>query len=860
MAQPTIIDNVYTLRKKIGQGGFASVYAAEVDLERFNYTLLYAYTQVQADSHGQRRKMAEELAAKLEAKKLDTTTMRSILEAHDIPLPGNRVAIKIGSAQTHRGRFEAEWKNLLCLRHENVIEVYGGGIYGKRPYYAMELLQGIIPTSRISKKFTVRQKLEIIRQAGEGLQYLHNNGIVHRDIKPDNLLTCKSRANTFVTKITDLGIAKEMDDTLELTQDTSTMGTPHYMSPEQLKSAKNVDHRSDIYSLGASLYVFITGRKPYHDKTSIYDIIAAIKDGDYPSPPRKYVPQIPEALENIITCAMQPNLNRRYVSVEEMARDLEQYLTSEDPVLLEQESFPPIARAKSAAGTDLGIYTFSKARKRKRTGTHPEVHLKKGTKAKTRSHERIVARERARFKSRLIAGGIGLGFFVILALSLKFFIGQNQHSVDDLDSAAATTLPATSSAHAHISMPLTPMEVQDLLKEKNKEYTGKASFNFEDGKIVGVNLAGCKVKDISALQNLPLVSLNLSGNPVTDLVPIAGSNITTLVLARTRVRDITPLQGLPLEHLDLHHTQVKNLDPIRSMPLTSLNIQHTQVDDLWPLERLSLKQLWFSPTKIKHGIQVLAHIPSLTKVHPDNGKPISPKQFLAALTSKSKHVPHRKSKPKPCPNPKSKPHPKLQASPRGMTPAQLRDALRKLNPKYDGRGRIDAAGNKIIAFDANKCGIMILNPLRGLPIKYLCLSNNPITGIGPLRNMPLIGLNLHATKINSLEPLRNMQHLLDLEIAFTRVKDLEPLRGMRLTSLSIANTRVTDLSPLRGMPLQELYLQNTPVTDITPLEKCPLRKIVFTPKRITRGLQVLRRISTLKSINNKPAAKFWQKK
>ncbi|MHC4873061.1 MAG: hypothetical protein ACYTFY_14555, partial [Planctomycetota bacterium] len=108
----TVIDGVFKLIKKLGSGSMASVMLAEADLEKFDYTTLFAYTQVQAQTHVDKRKQAEELAETLRGKPLDAETMRTILDAQNIPIPGKKVAIKIATQEGYLPRFEGEWKNL----------------------------------------------------------------------------------------------------------------------------------------------------------------------------------------------------------------------------------------------------------------------------------------------------------------------------------------------------------------------------------------------------------------------------------------------------------------------------------------------------------------------------------------------------------------------------------------------------------------------------------------------------------------------------------------------------------------------------------------------------------------------------
>lgn len=152
---------------------------------------------------------------------------------------------------------------------------------------------------------------------------------------------------------------------------------------------------------------------------------------------------------------------------------------------------------------------------------------------------------------------------------------------------------------------------------------------------------------------------------------------------------------------------------------------------------------------------------------------------------------------------------------------------------------------------------------RGLHLEIA--NDQAITDLTPLRGMPLTSLHLPYTQVTDLTPLRWML-LTSLSCASTRASDLTPLRGMPLTTLYCGGTQVSDLTPLRGMPLTVLQCHNTRVTDLTPLAELKLQDLRFTPKNITRGLDTIRAMPSLKTIgiSNQPeaawpAAEFWQR-
>lgn len=334
MSQPgEVIDGAYKLIKPLGKGGMATVYLAEVDLSKVNYTLLYAYTQVQADSHAKRVELAEELSETLKDKDLDWKTIRSLLEAQNIPVPPRKVALKLAHQGIRSERFDDEWKYLICLSHPNVIKVFGGGECKGRPYYIMEYLPKMISEQELIGNASVEKKLRIISMAGEGLSYLHDNGIVHRDVKPDNFITVSKSGGELLTKVTDLGLAKDTAAEMGMTGSAAILGTPFFMSPEQMKSSRDIDHRTDIYSLGASLYEFTTGKKPFHQKSSVVEILKTAIEEESPIPPERHVENFPEELSGILKCSMSIKIEERYEGMGEFLSDLRTFLQKDSGAL-----------------------------------------------------------------------------------------------------------------------------------------------------------------------------------------------------------------------------------------------------------------------------------------------------------------------------------------------------------------------------------------------------------------------------------------------------------------------------------------------------------------------------------------------
>lgn len=194
------------------------------------------------------------------------------------------VALKVLSAklaenETFIQRFEREARSAGRLSHNNLIRVYDFGRHGDTYYYSMEYIEGPTVDQEIKKSDRIEQEraLEIAASVAEALEYAGDSGLIHRDIKPENIMIAKDGC----VKVADMGLVKQVDDSGEgaLTMAGERLGTPYYMSPEQIRETKNVDHRADIYSLGASLFHMVTGRRPYIGKTPV-EIMQNVLKGD----------------------------------------------------------------------------------------------------------------------------------------------------------------------------------------------------------------------------------------------------------------------------------------------------------------------------------------------------------------------------------------------------------------------------------------------------------------------------------------------------------------------------------------------------------------------------------------------------
>ena len=217
-------------------------------------------------------------------------------------------------------KFRVEAQSAAGLSHANIVNVYDVGEDSGINFIVMELVEGITLKTYIGKKgrLSVREATSIALQVATGLEAAHNNGIIHRDVKPQNILISVDGK----AKIADFGIARAASAN---TINSSAMGSVHYSSPEQSRGGYS-DAKSDIYSMGITIYEMVTGRVPFDGDSTVEIALRHLQD-EIPSP-RKYVPDLPFSTEQIILKCTQKSPDRRYRDMGELIRDLKESLVN----------------------------------------------------------------------------------------------------------------------------------------------------------------------------------------------------------------------------------------------------------------------------------------------------------------------------------------------------------------------------------------------------------------------------------------------------------------------------------------------------------------------------------------------------
>ncbi len=255
-------------------------------------------------------------------RKLGAGGMGAVYLAHHTGL-NKPVALKllpphVGGNADFIARFQREARLAARLEHPNVVQVFDVGEEQGVHYITMQYVEGksLEAILKERKKLAVPEALSIVKRVAVALAAAHKLGIVHRDVKPANILLSREG----VVKVADFGLAKDRDANRSVSETGHIVGTPYYMSPEQAQGEK-VDLRSDLYSLGATFYHMVTGQRAFQGHTPLSIVIKHVSEE--PLSPREIDPSIPEGVAAVIARLMRKKPEERYASAEELVRDLD---------------------------------------------------------------------------------------------------------------------------------------------------------------------------------------------------------------------------------------------------------------------------------------------------------------------------------------------------------------------------------------------------------------------------------------------------------------------------------------------------------------------------------------------------------
>ncbi len=667
-------------------------------------------------------------------------------------------------------RFYREVQAAAQLEHPNIVRAYDAGEAGGAHFFVMEHVEGTDLARHVKRHGppSVERACDYARQAALGLQHAFERGMVHRDVKPANLLLA---AKGDVVKVLDMGLARldrpetDAGASSTLTQEGVVMGTPDYIAPEQARDSHTADIRADLYSLGCTLYFLLTGRAPFPGGSLTEKLLK--HQMDEPRPVEELRPETPPAVTAVVRKLMAKRPADRYQTPAEAAAAL---------------ASVPVAPAPVPADAPVRVEGVAvEAPPAPRDGGET---MEPATEEVVRRAAERLRRRAAEGRRRLmlygVAGLLSLGVGV-LALVLVIHFVVPPPVAPPTPVAQPPTSPVTPSADEQVKA------VADELKKRNPKFDGKVTPTVENGVVVGLefltdeatditpvqalaelrtlkcggswgkgrlsnlwplkdmkltslDFAWSQVSDLSPLKDMKLTELNCNWSQVSDLSPLKDmKSLTELHCGGTPASDLSPLKRLKLTYLDLAWSQVSDLSPLRDMELTILGCWYTPVSDLSPLKNMPLKSVNcdFHPWR---DTELLRSIPTLTKI---NEKPAA-------------------------------------------------DFWKEVDAQ---RAEFDAWCKQVAAMKADE---------QVKAVKAELKKRNPTFNgdVKPtIENGVVVGLAFQTDEVTDVAPVRALTELRVLECQGStagkgRLLNLEPLKGLKLTSLNFAPAQPRTQQPV----------------------------------------------------------------
>ena len=367
------------------------------------------------------------------------------------------VAIKIlkdelSKNKEFRRRFNAESQAVAMVSHPNIVGVYDVSSSGEVDYIIMELIEGITLKQYLERKGNLnwRETLHFAMQIAKALEHAHSKGIVHRDIKPHNIMILKDGS----IKVADFGIARVGSSSNTLTREA--LGSVHYISPEQARGSL-VDNRSDLYSLGVVMYEMLTGKPPYDGETPVAVAIQHINGGA--RCPSELATGIPLGLEQITMHAMNSNVDQRYGTATEMLRDMEEFRKNPDiTFLFTTAGTTTTAKPATGSGTQPTVPRTDAERYVMARTPKPDKRSAEERRAE-RVRKEAEAAEDKRKKTLTIA--IAVAAFVFVVLIVVLVIALTGGSSSDPSGTRTEELSDTVYVEDFVGMLLTDIDPAD---------------------------------------------------------------------------------------------------------------------------------------------------------------------------------------------------------------------------------------------------------------------------------------------------------------------------------------------------------------------------------------------------------------
>jgi serine/threonine protein kinase len=768
-------------------------------------------------------------------------------------------------------RFEREMKAVGRLSHPNIVAAHDAGEADGHHYLVTELVDGVDLSTLVHRcgPLPIAEACEMIRRAAEGLQHGHGRGMVHRDIKPGNLmLTFEGQV-----KILDMGLAllDEMrgPGKAELTSTGQLMGTLDYMAPEQGSNSHAVDIRADVYSLGATLFKLLTGEAPFHGPqydSPVSKLMALATET--PRQLRDVRGDVPTELSAIVARMMAKQPGQRPATPQEVIELLAPFAAGARLVDVAR-----IAKEKMDVDEEMdapSIDTFAHLRSSFTDTTNalltPRLaHAGSGLR-------------RTRWPWIAAAAGAAAILALITVIVVRNREGKEVARIDVPEGASVEVKANGSSAppQANLKLPADPVvkpklpvdpvvkltfEPESIYEAGGKRFIRDVSGNNLHAELIGGELVTGIVGKamhfdgkstatiphhkrlgggpnatvsvsiwchgerayINKIWNSSHKDWSLAADP--DQIHYYGeSDSRDFILKsstgppRRQWNHLAMVLDCPNRRLQLYINGVvvaadTNLrEKVSAITVAPISLASTSEHERGIKEQryactLDELAIYDRALTVADVQALFAHGRSAARVTTDNQPvPLSPENETRGLVSLADM---------PIPFPKG-----------GAVEQQkawVVAELKRLNPKFDGQMNVGIKGGQIVSVSISRQPVDNIEPLAHLShLRSLLMHNLAVKDLSPLANLPLQAVNFMGCRgITDISALAKCP-LTEFTCHYTGLTDLQPLAGKKLTHVWIGETNVSDLSPLRGMPIRNLYIRGSKVQDLSPLKGMPV--------------------------------------
>lgn len=778
-------------------------------------------------------------------KKLGQGAMGIVYEAWD-SVAEKWVALKVMKSGFPRSehdlhRFKKEAESIAKLNHPGIVRFYSWGSIEGTHYYTMDLVEGWTFDAWVNRTNAgVDRCISTFKKVVQAIEYAHQNGVIHRDLKPGNIMVNESHE----PQVMDFGLAQDESRPVSLTVAGTLLGTPSYMSPEQAEARmSDIGPHSDIWSLGVILYEVLTGYLPFTGR-NIYETLYALLHGD-PLAPRKINSHIPRSVELVILKCLEKNPSNRYSKAALLEEDLQACLEKR-PISVQNPGIFQRIRKKFQWKNKVSFAAFSLEKEARRKAESTREELEKKVEREIRrewckvfeddfSDPQIEARWdvlggdwKVKDGKLWLKGGFPQVMFLKQAIAGDVRLECICHSEEAAGEvscflAGVPTMPPIQSCNTGYMFQYGALSSgRLLLVRKDRIITERVSDN-----VIGKKVYHLRAERMGA--HLSFWVNNQFQFEWTDPEPLDGYERSLLGLYFWRsnicVHQVivsqlsTPLKEDLLDvgrrllaghhyhaALDLFHEVKKFSSEPNRRAQAQDRIDYTkkviQLSERIPEIKSRLSQYWADPVVLLNKNHLLVKISgsNLSHLEPLEKLPIS--ELYCSRTGTS-DLSALRGMP-------------LRVFSADHNNIKIADALRD-SPLET----LEMRGNSLTSLDF----------VKGLPLKQLSVGSNQITDLGPLKGSTLETLRISGNSIKDLTPLSGLP-LLELRADSTQIESLDGLQETKLRVLTCSSNRLTDLFPLETLPLTELFVHNNPLKSIAPFQRRPLARFVFDDELI----------------------------